>query len=143
MPVRRSARELDRCRARFIRSIGGRGKIGAPRCIRPRKPSRSPPREAPIPLTDTILVYRDRIVPRSEAHFLRRLYIGFERLKPIWVGRKTDDGLADLGARPLLLGRTGIPGALDRSLFKLRGTLPPVPDLRTLQPRLVHAHFGR
>ena len=33
----------------------------------------------------TILVYRDRIVPRSEAHFLRRLYIGFDKLKPVWI----------------------------------------------------------
>ncbi len=92
---------------------------------------------------ENILVYRDRIVPRSEAHFLRRLYIGFERLHPIWVGRHTGDGLGDLGVAPLMLGRSGLLGALDRARFKHLGTLPPVPDLRALNPRLVHAHFGR
>jgi glycosyltransferase involved in cell wall biosynthesis len=92
---------------------------------------------------ETILVYRDRIVPRSEAHFLRRLYIGFERLKPVWVGRYAGDGLGDLGVEPLFLGRRGMLGAVDRGLFKHLGTLPPTPDLRALNPRLVHAHFGR
>ena len=91
----------------------------------------------------TILVYRDRIVPRSEVHFLRRLYIGFERLSPVWVGRHRGDGLADLGVEPLLLGRTGIRGGIDRALFKHFGVLPAKPDLRALRPALVHAHFGR
>ena len=91
----------------------------------------------------TILVYRDRIVPRSEAHFLRRLYIGFERLVPVWIGRHRGDGLAELGVEPMLLGRDGIFGAFDRERFKHLGTLPPRPDVRTLRPRLVHAHFGR
>jgi colanic acid/amylovoran biosynthesis glycosyltransferase len=92
---------------------------------------------------ETILVYRDRIVPRSEAHFLRRLYIGFERLKPVWIGRHKGDGLGDLGVEPLFLGRSGMLAALDRTFFKHLGTLPPSPDLRALKPRLVHAHFGR
>jgi colanic acid/amylovoran biosynthesis glycosyltransferase len=93
--------------------------------------------------TENILVYRDRIVPRSEAHFLRRLYIGFERLNPVWIGRHKGDGLGDLGVQPLLLGREGILGALDRGRFKHLGTLPSRPDLRALNPRLVHGHFGR
>jgi colanic acid/amylovoran biosynthesis glycosyltransferase len=91
----------------------------------------------------TILVYRDRIVPRSEAHFLRRLYIGFERLNPVWIGRHRGDGLGDLGVEPLFLGRDGILGALDRSIFKHLGSMPSAPDLRAMKPRLVHAHFGR
>jgi colanic acid/amylovoran biosynthesis glycosyltransferase len=94
-------------------------------------------------VSETILVYRDRIVPRSETHFLRRLYVGFEHLKPVWVGRHRGDGLGDLGVEPLFLGRDGVRGALDRSLFKHLGTVPPAPDLRALNPRLVHAHFGR
>ena len=92
---------------------------------------------------DNILVYRDRIVPRSEAHFLRRLYIGFERLNPVWIGRHIGDGLGDLGVEPLMLGRHGPLGALDNARFKHLGSLPSVPDLRALKPRLVHAHFGR
>jgi colanic acid/amylovoran biosynthesis glycosyltransferase len=92
---------------------------------------------------ETILVYRDRLVPRSELHFLQRLYVGFERLEPIWVGRRHDDGFADLGGRSVLLGRSGVLGAVDRELFKHFGVLPPVPDLPALHPKLVHAHFGR
>ncbi len=92
---------------------------------------------------ETVLVYRDRIVPRSEAHFLRRLYIGFERLTPVWVGRRTADGLDDLGAEPLLIGCAGAIGAVQRTIFKHFGTLPRSLDLGALRPRLVHAHFGR
>jgi colanic acid/amylovoran biosynthesis glycosyltransferase len=90
-----------------------------------------------------VLVYRDRIAPRSEAHFLRRQYVGFQHLAPIWVGCRTDDGLPDLEAEPILLGRRGAVGALDRLLFKQFGHIPPVPDLARLHPRLIHAHFGR
>jgi colanic acid/amylovoran biosynthesis glycosyltransferase len=92
---------------------------------------------------ETVLVYRDRLIPRSELHFLRRLYVGFERLKPLWVGRRRDDGLADLGGEAMFLGRDGVLGSIDREMFKHFGVLPPVPDLRALHPRLVHAHFGR
>ena len=94
-------------------------------------------------MSETILVYRDRIVPRSEAQFLRRLYIGFERLRPVWVGRHRGDGLDALGVDPLLLARDGLAGIVDRGLFKHAGVLPKSPDLRMLRPRLVHAHFGR
>jgi glycosyltransferase involved in cell wall biosynthesis len=96
-------------------------------------------------LTDSsaLLVYRDRIVPRSEAHFLRRQYIGFHRLTPIWIGCRKDVGLPDLAADPILLGRRGAAGVLDRLMFKQFGRIPPAPDLATLRPRLIHAHFGR
>jgi colanic acid/amylovoran biosynthesis glycosyltransferase len=90
-----------------------------------------------------LLVYRDEIVPRSEAHFLRLQYVGFRRLAPIWVGRRTDVGLSDLQVEPLLLGRRGISGALDRLFFKQFGRMPAEPDLARLRPRLIHAHFGR
>jgi glycosyltransferase involved in cell wall biosynthesis len=92
---------------------------------------------------DTILVYRDRLVPRSELHFLQRLYVGFKRLEPVWVGRRHDDGFVDLGGRSVLLGRNGLLGAVDREMFKHFGILPPLPDLPALHPKLVHAHFGR
>jgi glycosyltransferase involved in cell wall biosynthesis len=91
----------------------------------------------------TILVYRDRVVPRSEAHFLRRLYIGFERLSPVWIGRHRGDGLAELRAEPLLLGGAGMRGGIERVLFKEFGVVPAEPDLAALLPGLVHAHFGR
>jgi glycosyltransferase involved in cell wall biosynthesis len=93
--------------------------------------------------TGALLVYRDRIVPRSEAHFLRRQYVGFRHLAPIWIGCRTDAGLADLGVEAIMLGRRGAAGALDRLAFKQFGRIPPAPDLAALQPRLIHAHFGR
>jgi colanic acid/amylovoran biosynthesis glycosyltransferase len=92
---------------------------------------------------DALLVYRDRIVPRSEAHFLRRQYIGFRHLAPVWVGCRTDSGLPDLGVEPIMLGRRGAAGTFDRLAFKQFGRIPPKPDLALLQPRLIHAHFGR
>jgi glycosyltransferase involved in cell wall biosynthesis len=91
----------------------------------------------------SLLVYRDRIVPRSEARFLRRQYVGFRRLAPIWIGRRVDVGLPDLAAEPVILGRSGVPGALDRFLFKQLGRVPAEPDLAGLRPLLIHAHFGR
>jgi colanic acid/amylovoran biosynthesis glycosyltransferase len=96
-------------------------------------------------LTDgsALLVYRDRIVPRSEAHFLRRQYVGFRTLTPVWVGCQKDAGLPDLGAKPIWLGRRGVAGAFDRLIFKQLGRIPSTPDLAMLQPRLIHAHFGR
>jgi colanic acid/amylovoran biosynthesis glycosyltransferase len=90
-----------------------------------------------------LLVYRDRLVPRSEVHFLRRQYVGFRYLAPIWIGRRTDAGLPDLKVEPVLLGRRGVFGGLDRLLFKQFGRIPPEPDLARLRPRLIHAHFGR
>ena len=90
-----------------------------------------------------LLVYRDRIVPRSEAHFLRRQYVGFRTLRPVWIGCRKDVGLPDLGADPLLLGGRGVAGLFDRLMFKQLGRIPPTPDLAMLQPRLIHAHFGR
>lgn len=94
-------------------------------------------------MSETILVYRDRIVPRSEAQFLRRLYIGFERLRPVWVGRHRGDGLDALGVEPLFLAHDGLAGIVQRGLFKHMGALPKASDIRTLRPQLVHAHFGR
>ncbi len=91
----------------------------------------------------TVLVYRDRIIPRSEASFLRRQYLGFTRLLPLWIGCRRDDGLKDLGTEPLILGRPGPLGMLDRALFKQFGILPRHADLAALQPRVIHAHFGR
>jgi len=90
-----------------------------------------------------VLVYRDRIAPRSEAQFLRRQYVGFSRLQPIWVGCGTDIGLSELGVEPVILGRYGGLGRWDRTLFKQLGLVPTSPDLAALRPRVVHAQFGR
>jgi len=91
----------------------------------------------------TALLYRDRLIPRSEAAFMRRQYCAFDRLSPYWLGCHFDDGLADLGAPGHLLGRTGPLGALDRALFKQFGRVPSTPPLGALNPVVIHAHFGR
>src|SRR4029078_9936201 len=92
---------------------------------------------------DTILVYRDRIAPRSEVHCIRGQSLGFEELTPILVGCRTDEGLRELGVRPVLLGRPGLRGRLDRFRFKQFGELPLVPDLPALPPPLAAAQFSR
>jgi glycosyltransferase involved in cell wall biosynthesis len=85
------------------------------------------------------VAYRDRLAPRSELTFLSRQYVAFERLKPLWLGRKRDVGFDQLGGEARLLGG----GWIEREAYKFLGRLPGEPDLRALRPKLVHAHFGR
>jgi glycosyltransferase involved in cell wall biosynthesis len=92
---------------------------------------------------ERILVYRHRLAPSSEVGFLRRFYVGFERLAPVWAGCRIERGAALLTCDPLRIGRSGPLGTVDRALFEQLGVLPPRPDLKALAPRLVHAHFGR
>ncbi len=92
---------------------------------------------------EVVLVYRDRIVPKSEAHFLRRQYVGFDRLEPVWIGCRTDDGLSDLGVAPLIIGEGQLFGGLTRQLFKQFGLVTSAARLQRLRPRVLHAHFGR
>ncbi len=91
---------------------------------------------------ETLLVYRHRLAPLSEASFLSRFYAGFEHLTPTWLGYHLDAGVNLLPGDTYHLGRPGVLGVLDRTLFRHAGILPPQPDLRTLHPRLIHAHFG-
>ena len=93
-------------------------------------------------MTAPVLVYRDRLGARSEVEFLRRQYVGFDRLPVVWLGRHRDEAADALG-QTLLLGGGGVRGILDRALFKSFGVLPAEPDLRVLSPRIVHAQFGR
>ncbi len=87
----------------------------------------------------TVLVYRDRLGVRSEVSFLRRIYAGFDRLSPVWLGCHVEEGASALGAPALRLGGN----VIDRALFKQFGRVPSRPDLAALKPRLIHAHFGR
>lgn len=90
-----------------------------------------------------VLVYRDRLGVRSEVQFLRRLYSGFDRLSPIWLGCHVEANVDALGATALHVGHNGMLGTVDRALFKQCGLVPSRPDLHALKPRLIHAHFGR
>jgi glycosyltransferase involved in cell wall biosynthesis len=91
----------------------------------------------------TLLVYRHRLVPLSEVGFLGRFYIGFQHLRPVWLGCHLDAGASALTSEPLRVGRAGPIGAFDRALFRNFGVVPPRPELRALRPRVLHAHFGR
>src|SRR5258708_12654051 len=90
---------------------------------------------------ETLVVYRHRLAPRSEVGFLRRFYLGFEHLAPVWVGCYRGDGVAQLTDHPQILGRHGPLGALDRTLFRQFRSIPPPPDLHALHPPLLPPHF--
>jgi len=89
-----------------------------------------------------ILAYRDTVAPRSEAQFLRPQYVVFSRLRPIWLCRRTDYGLSELGAQPLIIGQRGALGECDRILIKHLGIVPAYPDLLQFRPLMIHAQFG-
>ena len=93
--------------------------------------------------SETVLVYRHRLIPLSEAAFVGRFYSGFERLSPVWLGYHLDKGASIVTDKPLRIGRDGALGALDRALFRHLGVMPPAPDLRRVKPRVIHALFGR
>jgi glycosyltransferase involved in cell wall biosynthesis len=83
------------------------------------------------------LVYRDRIGAKSEAAFLRRQYIGFTRLRPIWTGRTI---VQPIGPDSHRLGGPAPLGTLRRMLFRHAGIVPPLPP--GLAP-VLHAQFAR
>ncbi len=90
-----------------------------------------------------VIVYRDRILARSEHGFMRRQYLGFTRLDPVWVGCRRDPDLAGSGVDPIILGDDGRLGPLRRALFKQTGLVPDRARLAALEPALIHAQFGR
>lgn len=91
--------------------------------------------------TEPLLVYRDRIGVRSEIEFLRRQYIGFTRLHPVWTGRTLLADRFQVGDHMLRLGCNGPLGPVHRFLFRHLGRVPPTgfPD----QVRVLHAQFAR
>jgi glycosyltransferase involved in cell wall biosynthesis len=86
----------------------------------------------------TLIVYRDTILPKSEIEFMRRQYIGFETLQPVWVGRRVESWLDRDAFR---LGP--VFGGLGGTAFKLFGAIPDLHGLRALGAVCVHAQFGR
>jgi glycosyltransferase involved in cell wall biosynthesis len=91
--------------------------------------------------TQPFLVYRDRLGVRSETGFLRRQYIGFTRLHPVWIGRTLLPDAPRLGDSVLRLGGDGPVGRIHRLLFRHFGWVPPisVPD----RAAVLHAQFAR
>ena len=86
-------------------------------------------------------MYRDRVGVPSELAFLRRQYVGFTRLCPVWFGRHVMPQAGALGGPVQQLGGAGPIGWLQRQAFGRLGLLPPLlPD--TLAP-VLHAQFAR
>lgn len=90
----------------------------------------------------TILVYRDRLLPPSEHAFMRRQYIGFQTLRPCWVGCRRDAPAPDLPGDMRFLGGQGLLRPLRQAAFKQFGW-GAERDVADLSPVLVHAQFGR
>jgi colanic acid/amylovoran biosynthesis glycosyltransferase len=91
--------------------------------------------------SQTLLVYRDRIGVASEVEFLRRQYVGFTTLTPLWVGRHVMPEAGRLSAPVLRVGGTGMLGGLRRVAFCQLGVMPPL-DLPP-HASVLHAQFAR
>jgi len=92
-------------------------------------------------MAQRLLVYRDVILPASEVGFMRRQYLGFSQLQPLWIGRRLTDAARELDA--LRLGGDGLIGGTRRVLFKEMGVVPDLAALAALRPVAIHAQFGR
>ena len=88
-----------------------------------------------------LLVYRDRIGSPSEIQFLRRQYLGFARLTPVWVGRHVMADASALGGTVLRLGDGTPVGAVERLLFRHFGRVPRLNIGTTAN--VIHAQFAR
>ncbi len=99
------------------------------------------PEEQPVSRLTPVLVYRDRIGTRSEIQFLRRQYLGFTQLSPIWVGRHVMPDAAMLGGKVVRLGDGHFLGALERLLFRHFGFVPRLGIGTTAN--VIHAQFAR
>ena len=91
----------------------------------------------------TVLVYRDVILPASEAGFMRRQYVGFSQLRPLWVGRRITPVAKEAGLAVHRLGGDGPLGIVRRVLFKEAALVPDLSALRARTPVVIHAQFGR
>jgi colanic acid/amylovoran biosynthesis glycosyltransferase len=88
-----------------------------------------------------VLIYRDRIGAPSEIGFLRRQYLGFTRLRPVWIGRTLLPQAEQISPDVHRLGGSLPLGPLRRLLFRHFGIVPPVP-VAGLAP-VLHAQFAR
>lgn len=88
-----------------------------------------------------LLVYRDRIGVPSETGFLRRQYVGFTTLTPLWIGRHLMPRATELGAPVWRLGGDGLLGGLRRALYIRLGQVPGL-DLPP-HANVLHAQFAR
>ncbi|MCB8880350.1 glycosyltransferase [Acidisoma cellulosilytica] len=91
----------------------------------------------------TALIYRDVILPPSEASFMRRQYSGFSQLDPLWIGRRITPVAAESALAVRRLGGDGWLGDIQREVFKDFGLVPDLSKLQAMNPAVIHAQFGR
>jgi len=94
-------------------------------------------------MTRTALIYRDVILPASETGFMRRQYLSFSRLRPLWVGRRITPAATGAGLAIHRLGGDGPLGDIRRALFKEAALIPDLAALKAQAPVVIHAQFGR
>jgi colanic acid/amylovoran biosynthesis glycosyltransferase len=100
-----------------------------------------PPRTRPASGATPLLVYRDKIGAPSEIQFLRRQYVGFSRLSPVWIGRHVLPDASSLGGNVMRLAGDGPTGWLERLLFRHVGRVPRL-DVGPVA-HVLHAQFAR
>jgi colanic acid/amylovoran biosynthesis glycosyltransferase len=97
------------------------------------------------PLTHSqpnVLIFNGRLLPKSET-FIRAQSEGLQQFTPYYTGVRQIDGLALPPDRTLVINSGQIWGTAAEALFKFTGLAPTlVPRLQTLNPVLIHAHFG-
>ncbi|WP_428491168.1 glycosyltransferase [Rhodopila sp.] len=91
--------------------------------------------------TQPFLVYRDRIGVASEIGFLRRQYVGFTRLHPVWIGRTLLADAPAVGDHCVRLGGDGPLGPVRRLMFRHFAHVPTVPAAD--RAAVLHAQFAR
>jgi colanic acid/amylovoran biosynthesis glycosyltransferase len=91
--------------------------------------------------TKPFLAYRDRIGVPSEIGFLRRQYVGFTKLHPVWTGRTLLPAAPLVGNHLLRLGGNGPLGPIHRFLFRHLERVPPMNFPKTAP--VLHAQFAR
>lgn len=90
----------------------------------------------------SILIYRSTLLALSETFVLSQPE-ALEQFTPYFVGFTRVDGLRLPERRLHLIGEVGALGSTQRMMYKLFGVAPGLArHLRSLNPVLIHAHFG-
>ena len=98
--------------------------------------------ESASDMRPTILVYRNTLLARSETFVLSQPE-ALEHFTPYFVGCNRIDGLSLPEGRSRFINGSGPFGSLRQSAYRLFGIAPGlVRELKSLNPVLIHAHFG-
>ena len=90
------------------------------------------------PKTPNIIVFRDKLLLPSEG-FIKTHYMAFDAANLVYLASHFGWRAAELDGQMVATA----PDSLRRFWFKQTGRTCILPDLKSLAPRSVHAHFGR